>query len=325
MVLFIFKTLRKTSLIFIFLFGLFFNPFFSCKEIREIDLTNKNISILAPTNNTITTILSQSFWWEEVEGVDYYNIQIVNPSFSNIANLVLDSNITDNLFRFTLQPGEYQWRVKGINGSSQTPYVTFNLKVDTTSNLSAQTILLSTPLNNSYFKAEEVNFSWQILYSALNYKVEIASPNFSTLSNIIFDTLVSGNNLKYTFSQDGEFEWRVRGQNFSSTTPYSNPRKFEIDNTNPNIPTLISPTNNSFFMSNSVDFLWNRGAESGSPIEDSLYIFSDTLNTVSKVYTTTTVSVTDTFSSGIYYWRVRSTDLSGNKSAYSEKRKFTIQ
>jgi len=114
----------KILLLFLLLIG-----FTTCEDIIEVNLSDFNVSLLAPTNGLSTTDSDHKFYWENLKGAEEYNLQIVSPRFSSISKFVLDTTITDNNFDFTLSPDEYEWRVKAINASSHTDYSVFNLTI----------------------------------------------------------------------------------------------------------------------------------------------------------------------------------------------------
>lgn len=297
---------------------------FSCEDIFEKDLAKEQVSILAPGNNYQTTTLTQTFWWEDIKDAINYNLQVVSPSFSSIQQLVLDTNITDNLFTYTLQPGQYQWRVKAMNGSSSTAYVTYSLTIDTTSDLSNQVVLLEQPANNSYANTLNNTFTWSGLSNATFYNLQMAYTSFAFSSNIFLDTMVTDNNFNYSFVRDSTYQWRVRALNSTGASLFSNPYNLTVDVTAPNAPTLLLPEHLDTITA-PFTMYWDRGNVSGSPVSDSLYIYSDSLTTLINSFHTTVTNHGDSLGIGNYFWRVRSQDAAGNIGPYSATGKFTIQ
>jgi len=108
--------------------------FIGCDDIFEADLSGEVVVIIAPKDELQTEIQSNTFWWDTVEGAEGYNLQIVSPSFDDILRLELDTSIAINQFLYTLEPGDYQWRVCAFNYTSETAYLMHTLTIiDTTS------------------------------------------------------------------------------------------------------------------------------------------------------------------------------------------------
>ena len=298
----------------------------ACKpDFIEVDLSKSVVTLITPADNLQTTTLTQKFWWYEVEGATGYEIQIISPSIANPATLVLDSITVSDQYTITLAPGSYEWQVRAYNGSSSTPFTIFSLTIDSTPDLASQLIVLISPLNNLITNQLTITFNWDTLYNADDYRFEIATPDFNGTQELAPQT-ETGGSIIHTFSQEGSFQWRVRGQNAFSNTPYTT-YTIEIDTTSPNIPILSSPANNDTLPdSTSISLYWDRGVVTGSVIMDSLYIYDDPGATtiLQSIYTANT-SYSDSLGSGDFYWRVISIDAASNKSAYSALRKFTIQ
>lgn len=298
----------------------------TCKpDFIEEDLSKSAVTLISPVNNLNTVSLTQIFWWDEVEGATGYEIQVISPSIASPAILVLDSNTVVNQYTLTLSPGSYEWQVRAYNGSSTTPFTIFGLTIDSTPDLSSQIIVLSSPVNNLITNQITVTFNWDTLYNADDYRFEIATPDFNGTQELAAQTLTI-DSFTHTFSQEGVFQWRVRGQNAFSNTPYST-NSIEIDTTMPNIPLLISPAHNDTLSdSTAISLSWDRGTVTGSTIMDSLYIYADTgmVILLNSIYTANP-SFTDSLGVDVYYWRVISIDAANNKSGYSVLRKFTVQ
>lgn len=293
----------------------------SCKDIIEEDLDGKNVVLTAPQDCLKTEALTQNFWWEEVYGALKYNLQIASPSFSNIQELTLDSNLTKTQYQFTLHPGTYQWRVRAFNGSSTTLYTTYNLIIDSTANLSSQQVVLITPTGSFATTQTTVTFKWYELYNARDYRFELHSPDWD--GELVYNPeIVNGTELTLTLDE-GNYAWGVQAQNSSSSSMFTS-RILYIDNTVPLTPQLLTPASADSVSGSSVYFSWKRGANSGSPISDSLYVASDSTFTnlkLNALLSDTTYTWT-TATTGNYYWRVKSIDAAGNKSAFSGKYKF---
>jgi hypothetical protein len=285
----------------------------------EKDISKQSIQLMAPANGLQTTTATQTFWWTQLSGAENYELEIVKGTFSYVQQLILDTTITYNKFNYTLFPGSYQWRVRGMNAGTNTPFTTFSLTVDTTSNMSAQIVVLVSPANNFYSNQLLNTFKWDSIHGASNYEIQII--NQST-SNIVVDTAVKI--ATYTRSLgDGTYTWQVRAQNITSNSPYTS-RTITIDTTHPTTPVLLAPVDSSTTASTHFTLSWTNGILKGSPVSDSLYIYyNSALTIVLKDTLTSLTSYSDTLVAGTYYWRVRSIDAAGNKSGYSATFKFT--
>src|SRR6185369_6148207 len=86
--------------------------FLSCDDFIEKDISKKNVMILSPPDGYVTNSLTQTFWWQEIDGAEQYNLQVVRPNFSSVQQLVLDTTTSGNKFNYSFLPGIYQWRIR---------------------------------------------------------------------------------------------------------------------------------------------------------------------------------------------------------------------
>jgi hypothetical protein len=287
-----------------------------CRDLIEADLSKEHVFIVAPANNTVSSLYSQQFIWEEVDGADHYQLEIVKPSFSSIQQYVLDTNAHTTKFTYTLQPGTYQWRVRAMNGSSETDFSLCNLTIDSSLDLSGQHPVLISPADNYFSNTFTHSFSWQEMPNATNYLFQVLSSG-----TIIHTESTPLRSASYTFDAEGIYEWRVFAQNATSgsvNTTWS----ITIDASAPAVPVLLTPLANDT-ASNPVLLTWS--SDTGA-ITDSVYIYADTnltVLTIADLSTTQSYSFSGTTGED-YFWRVRSKDAAGNWGAYSIRRKFII-
>ena len=278
--------------------------FASCSDILEEDLADETIVLLAPPNNHVTTTATITFWWEELEGADEYNLQIVSPRFDSIIQLTIDSLVQNNKFTVTLSPGIYQWRLRGENSATTTDYVTRNLTIDTTTDLSQQIMVLVAPTNNLITNSFSIFFDWNALTNAEDYRFEIATPDFTNGANVLNINL-GGDSINYTITAEGTYQWQVRAQNAFSNTAYTT-RTFTVDTTSPNAPVLTSP-NDQAIVNDTTTLTWTHDSDVTG---DSLFVFTDSLLTNNSL-TTYKITTTHTFigtTNQDYFWYLRSVD-----------------
>ena len=104
---------------------------FGCSEIVEVsDISNDQIEIIAPTNNSTLTIENVNFSWGSIEDAEQYKLQIVTPSFEEANQVVLDTTIIATGFNKNLGAGDYQWRVRAENSDYQTVFTTQSFSIE---------------------------------------------------------------------------------------------------------------------------------------------------------------------------------------------------
>ncbi len=298
----------------------------SCtKDFVVKDIKDKAVTVIAPADNLTTANNAVIFWWEELDGAEKYNIQIVKPNFSSIQQLLVDTNVTGDKFHYTLTPGTYQWRIRAKNNGGNSLYTTYSLIIDTTTNLTGQLVVPTAPVNAYLTGNKIVSFAWNSISSADNYQIQI----LNSTSTIIKDSTTASTTFTATFTGGGAYTWKVRALNAFSISQYNAPRSFTVDITAPTVSVLSSPTHASS-VKDTVSLKWTRS--SSDTRYDSLYVsidsaFTSVINT-SRVYATSikinALSPAIPVSASYYWWRVRSVDSVGNRSGYSNQLKFKL-
>jgi len=298
----------------------------ACVKIFEEDLTTKSVVVNMPIDNYTSSNSYLQFWWEEVEGADSYSFQIVKPSFDTIITLMVDSNVVGNKFEWSFAPGKYQWRIKACNSTSCSGFQLYSLEIDSSLDLSNSKTILISPSNNKYTNNSSIEFSWLKQYYADYYYFSVFDNNNAPIiyNKKIYDDFVyvPGQSITDTLPE-GYFKWEIIAENAGSTGIKSN-AYFTIDRTNPTSSTLIKPNDNSVQSSNIIDFQWISGNDLNYSY-DSLLVYMDTnLITLTKSYKSTQNIITDSLTTGSYYWFVKTFDKAGNKSDVGDIRKVTI-
>ena len=104
--------------------------FCSCETAFESSLQGNRVVLLAPANNLITMDSVHTFYWNQVQGANRYQLQVVSPRFDSITRLGTDTIVTRNQFPLKLARGGYQWRVRAMNASTTSNYSdTFRLTI----------------------------------------------------------------------------------------------------------------------------------------------------------------------------------------------------
>lgn len=307
---------------------------YSCtKDFIVKDIKNDLVSIIAPIDNLNSPNNTVVFWWDELDGAEKYNLQIVKPNFNSVTQLILDTTVTSTKFYKTLTPGTYQWRIKAINNGGSTAYITRNLIIDTTSNLSLVSVNLITPLNYVVLANNSVTFSWNALSAATSYELKLTNLLTSSVTTI---SSIVGTSYTYSFSTvsgtEEKYSWQIKAFNSFSQTLTNTVRSFKIDYKAPSASSILSPNTFSINLRDSTNLKWTRNVSSTDIKYDILSISLDSTFT-SNLGSQIINSVIPTRINAIYsysgtatpmWWRVNSVDSVGNISVPTQSKRFYL-
>lgn len=293
-----------------------------CNEFIEDDLEGKSVGIISPANGQNLSSNTVYFSWNELEGADWYNIQIVRPAFSSIQQFVVDTNVSALSFTFSLPTGSYEWRIRPENSAYQGNYIIRSFSVQPDSLLSQQFVNLLSPAQNDTTNVTAMLFKWDQVEYADQYIITIWKPDQN--GQIIYTSTTTETSYNYTISTDGSYEWGIKAINNASSTMFYT-RKLVIDTETPSAPVLNSPANNAVQNDTTVTFTWTHDAGEAS-LKDSLFVSTNSgFSSIVATAVSSNGSATLNLGNNIYYWRVRSKDAAGNLGAYSSTYKVTIQ
>lgn len=94
----------------------------SCDDVLEKNIEKKKITLRAPQDSDTTSVTDVSFWWDDLEGAQEYELLIASPVMAAPNALVMDTTISKNKMTVSLLPGNYEWCVKGVNSAYETEY-----------------------------------------------------------------------------------------------------------------------------------------------------------------------------------------------------------
>ncbi|WPU95857.1 hypothetical protein SNE25_10040 [Mucilaginibacter sabulilitoris] len=297
----------------------------SCKEFIEPSISKRTMQLNAPADHYQSTSYTANFWWEGLEDALYYRLQVVTPTFDSIGSLVQDTLIRGTKFSQTLDPGTYQWRVRAENGSSQTGYTAPRELTILASTLTNQTVLLSSPANNTVTTQSAVTFKWGSLYKATRYHLQVDTNSFASESTLVSDQVIPGQQFAFKLPKDQVYQWRVRAENDSSQSKWSAISQLSFDSTPPGNVTLIQPGDNTT-LNRPVALSWNKTT---SAVTYKLYIYKSDQSTLYDTFPLSLTVTSYTFNTGNsgdrVYWQVSAVDAAGNEGKASAIRSFTLQ
>ena len=302
-----------------FLTAILFMGFVSCEEILlETDISDEEVQLVAPANNTIFSSTGVSFTWEALADATKYRLQIAKPNFESPTQIVLDTVVSKTSFNQQLSIGTYEWRVKALNSAYETKYSSRFFSIASNDDFQNNIVVLNTPNTNLVTKIALQKLSWQSIIGATQYQLQV----YDNSNTIKLDETLTATTYDYTFPE-GNYSWRVRATNGEKQTLYSS-RNILVDKTAPNTAALVSPTNASSTSNTSINFQWSRTAIAGSTEKDSIYIYTNNTLTALKQKAEAVSPYSATLTAGTYYWVVQAFDAAGNTSAKSSTFSFTI-
>lgn len=283
----------------------------------ETDISADQVILISPSNDAEIASNTIAFNWETLEDAILYEIQVATPNFENIEELVFFQEDSLTTASVELISGEYQWRVKALNNSYETRYSTSSFSVINVEDFSENTILLVSPIANFVTNQTNHNLEWDVVENATQYRIIVEDD-----TTVIEEQISAQTNYNITFPE-GELLWKVRAENGNESTPYTE-RNILIDQTAPNVPTLLNPANELEVTDNIISFEWNREVVEGSDEFDIISVYSDE-ELSDLVLETEAISPFQTsLEDGTYYWVVRSEDTAGNIGNSSITFTFTV-
>ena len=313
-----------------FLISVFCISIQSCDSIIADNISDEEVEVLAPLDNTIFQEGSVTFKWESIENAEQYRIQIVEPTFAATNSFVIDSLVTSNEMSFDLTPKNYQWRVRAENNVFETEYsVPVSFLVEGNEDLTSTSVVLSEPVDNIYVNSLQFNFVWENLDEATSYIFQLLKGDENS-TDVVEQTNVTNNFYLSPLQSldESQYTWQIRALNSTSNTEFTF-RTLYFDQTAPNTATSLSPGDGDT-ATTSVDFSWTLGTDPGtvnSPLTTTLEIGSDDAFTnIIHTEDTSLEQLSYTFTStGTFYWRVVANDEAGNNGSYSAVHEITIQ
>ena len=294
--------------------------FGSCKPLLEGSLKDQVVAMNAPQENDTLASGFVGFWWNELENASGYRIQIAKPDFANPSQLLVDTLVTSYTFSFQLTEGAYEWRVRAENSNSETQYVYRNFYVKDDIDLTGQTVVLKSPIAGYASRDSAFTFTWFALPTADKYTFRLED----SIQGVVVEQFVYTDSFSVVLQTEGTYTWKVKAKNATSETDFTS-RSFYYDKIAPAAPLLLLPVFGDTVNIPPTTLSWTRPDASGSPITDSVFVFTDSLVTSFGVYTSSTESRSVSLPPDLYYWRVRSVDNAGNASDYSSTFKFWVE
>lgn len=302
--------------------------FYACSDIYNVseDISKEEIKILSPREAYQSENFYVSFWWEPIEGADFYQFTLVRGTYDSLEEKIIDTALVATEFYMTLFPSVFEVRLFGWNDYYTTDTVYRTFTIDSTAKL--QQVNLSVPTNNYITNDSIITFSWLDVDNADQYYLEVLEEGERVfqVSTTLLEISSPSNDPVVPDIPEGQFVWSVVASNSKTSPSTPSTRIITIDRTAPKKPLLKSPVNKDTIQLDERKLEWTRKTDGGTEIYDSVYIYSDSLLT-NIVFAEEVNEETLDFDLGVnrYFWRVISIDLAGNKSEFSVTREFYIE
>lgn len=93
----------------------------ACDDFLVTDISNNEVSIIAPSHNVTLNTNKATLVWEPVDGAEDYHVVVVSPSFSEVIYHACDSITNDYKIEVSLPIGTYEWSVQATNSAYASP------------------------------------------------------------------------------------------------------------------------------------------------------------------------------------------------------------
>ncbi|MCX2680342.1 hypothetical protein OOZ15_10355 [Galbibacter sp. EGI 63066] len=186
--------------------------------------------------------------------------------------------------------------------------------------ISNEKVNLIAPAEGTVVKGNVVNFTWEPLPDADRYLLQVATPDFSSATQVLVDSLVNGTSYSKELLPN-MYEWRVKGVNSAYETGFSS-NVFSLqtsDGFEGNTIILDAPKNNVATNEGGITFSWEtvEGA-----VEYQVQVI-DNNDTVVNDEQTAENSIELTLQEGVFTWQVRAKNEDGINTLYNS-RKITV-
>lgn len=320
----------RTKLFLVFITMVLLISLVGCSEapVTPVDVgTPQNFVLLSPVADASGIIDSTTLSWAVATNATSYQVLVAD----NIAleNALYDQNVgdvTNVVVSGLLDVTDYYWQVIAINDNGNTTNIGSSRHFTTGGVPLA--FLKTSPSDNSSGQDIDLQLQWAVAPGATNYLVVVSTnsdlslPDFSgNVGNVTVKDLTG-------LSSFASYYWQVSANNaFGSTIASGGPWKF-ITSSNPaNIPadfTLVSPANATTSQATNINLSWNASTRATNY---TLQIATDS-GFIAMVYNSSLGDVTskDVVLAGLgatYYWRVKASNIDGEKWNTGGARSFT--
>jgi hypothetical protein len=198
------------------------------------DLTNQQVVLSSPDHNLYKNSKNITLKWQKLAAATNYYIEVLNTTSGETvfkSENAVETTIELNSTHLT-KDANYQWKVRGINSTSQTAQLsTRAFFIDT---VVPGLPVNSLPANNAIVtNNQSATFTWVsptdtgVIQSPLLYTIEFSNTN--TFTSILYSTNNSTTTYQRIFTTIGDHYWRIKTTDAAGNiSAYSAPFKFTV-------------------------------------------------------------------------------------------------
>lgn len=199
----------------------------ACGVLVEIDISDEEVVLVAPSDSVTIEGTEVSFRWDWVEGATEYVVTVVSPNFDQIETLDLDTAVqgerTTTITKI-LEEEDYQWSVVAKNSEYQTVPTVRSFKVVedlTVPSIENEVITVISPANGGTTTDLDITFRWSEVADASGYVISVYHDDVNRL-RVFEDLPVKQPKTSFLFDAPGEtsdkYVWEVMAVNRRDST-----------------------------------------------------------------------------------------------------------
>ena len=280
------------------------------------------VTLLSPANNSSSNADLISLNWNVANNAEAYQLQVDDDS--RFGSPMIDEIIETNT-RFYENPesGKYFWRVRSMNtaGEFSAWSSAWYFFIDRDAPLPP---VLYRPADNSTASGIPL-FSWRSSVTARSYQFRITASEDINFSEPVH-TSEPTTRLSYSppVQETGVYIWQVRAADAAlNWSDWSTPCTVTITAPLPARPLALVPANKSYHNTAEINFSWN-----GVAFAEQYQIHVSRNARFTSIEFDATVDEPSAFASfaveGVYYWRVRASNVDGKFGGWSKTSSFTL-
>ncbi|MEM2480691.1 MAG: hypothetical protein QXG14_01475 [Candidatus Hadarchaeales archaeon] len=285
---------------------------------------------LSPENGLNTSDNTPTLSWENLQPVDYFELQVDNDeSFSSPEISVTLPGTQTSYTTFPLPDNLYWWRVRCYRTGTPSGWSVRTFRIDT---LKPAPPELLSPSDGQDVNDPTPLLRWTVPPEnslPLIYCLRISNSPYFEPENIVIETWVSDNAHEVSGLQENvTYYWKVcAADNAGNVGNFQeNAWRFKIDTVMPSAPSLLHPENNGW-ASAKPNLDWLPVPENSPPVLYRVEVsdFPDFINLtrVAEIYSDNWI-VSPPLPVSTYYWRVKARDNAGNWGPWSTVWRFKV-